>query len=99
LLYNPLKIRKSSLSKFITRRFTLDIYILNLSIINEANLTNLFTKLPNRYIILLEDVNAMSSNRDVKTKDSHQIVAPSRECKPGKVSLFVILNVIDGVKL
>jgi chaperone BCS1 len=77
LLYSPLGTRKSSLSKSIARHFRLNIYILNLPTINKANLTSLFAKLPSRCVILLEDVDAVSSNRDAKTKDSRQIVAPS----------------------
>jgi hypothetical protein len=71
LLYNLLKTRKLSLSKFIAKRFNLNIYIFNLFTINEASLTSLFAKLPSRYIILLKDINAMSLNRDAKTKDSY----------------------------
>jgi len=69
LLYSPLKTKKSSLSKSIAKHFSLDIYILNLFAINEANLTSLFAKLPSRYVILLKDVNAISSNRDAKIED------------------------------
>ncbi len=101
MLYRPPRTRKSSLSKSITRYFGLDIYILSLSTINKANLTSLFTKVLSRYVILLEDVNAVSLNRDAKTKDPRQIVAPSRERKPAsrKVSLSAILNTIDSVGL
>lgn len=90
---------KSSLSKSIAGHFGLDIYILNLSAINEANMTSLFAKLPSRCVILLEDVDAVSSNRDAETEDSRQIATPSRGRKPasGKVSLSALLNVIDGV--
>ncbi|KAH8752344.1 hypothetical protein F5882DRAFT_309314, partial [Hyaloscypha sp. PMI_1271] len=62
LLYGPLGTRKLSLSKSLTGRFSLDIYILNLSAINEASLISLFAKLLSRYVILLEDINAVSSN-------------------------------------
>jgi mitochondrial chaperone BCS1 len=87
------------LSKSLAGYFRLDIYILSLSIINEANLTSLLAKLPSRCVILLEDVDAVSSNRDAETDDSRQTVAPSRERKPasGKVFLSAILNAIDGV--
>jgi chaperone BCS1 len=87
------------LSKSIAGHFGLDIYILSLSAINEANLTSLFAKLLSRCVILLEDVDAVSSNRDAETEDSRQIVTRSRERKPasGKVSLSALLNVIDGV--
>jgi hypothetical protein len=89
------------LSKSIARRFSLDIYIFNLSAINKASLTSLFAKLLSRYIILLKDVNAVSLNRDAKTEDSCQVIAPFREYKPAsrKVSLSAILNAIDSIAL
>ncbi|CAL3963695.1 unnamed protein product [Diplocarpon coronariae] len=80
---------KSSLSSSIAGHFGLNIYILSLSTINEANLKSLFDKLPSRYVILLEDINA----------DSRQITtgSPSRMSKSfdRKVSLSYLLNVID----
>ncbi len=60
--------RKSSLSLSITSYFSLDIYILSLSTINEASLKSLFTKLLSHYIILLEDIDVISSNRSRDTK-------------------------------
>jgi mitochondrial chaperone BCS1 len=72
LLYGPPGTRKSSLSLSVARYFGLDIYILSLSAINnEASLRNLFAKLLSRYIILLEDIDAVSSkrSRDAETKD------------------------------
>jgi mitochondrial chaperone BCS1 len=101
LLYGPPGTGKSSLSSAIAGHFGLNIYILSLSAINEATLKSLFDKLPSRYIILLEDIDAVSSNRDAETEDSPQIVtgSPSRISKSagGKVSLSALLNVIDGV--
>jgi hypothetical protein len=32
---------------------------------------SLFAKLLSHYVILLKDINTMSLNRDIKTKDSH----------------------------
>jgi hypothetical protein len=87
----------------ITSYFHLNIYILNLSAINEANLKSLFNKLPSCYVILLEDINAISSNRDAKVEDSRQIAtgSPSRKSKSisGTVSLSSLLNIINGVGL
>jgi chaperone BCS1 len=62
LLYRPPGTGKSSLSLSIAGHFSLDIYILKLSAINKAILESLFAKLPSHYIILLEDIDAMSSN-------------------------------------
>jgi mitochondrial chaperone BCS1 len=82
----------------------LDIYILSLSSIkNEDTLRSLFAKLPSRCVILLEDIDAVSSKRsgDAETEGSRQIVtgSPSQkgrsECR--KVSLSALLNIIDGV--
>jgi mitochondrial chaperone BCS1 len=93
---------KSSFSLSIASYFGLDIYILSLSVINEANLKSLFAELPSRCVILLEDINTVSSNRSRDTEiDSRQIVtsSPSQESKStsGKVPLSALLNVIDGV--
>ncbi len=101
MLYGPPRTRKSSLSLSITSHFGLNIYILSLSTINEANLKSLFDKLLSRCIILLEDINAISSNRDTKVEDSRQIItsSSSRMSKSvsRKVSLSYLLNVINGV--
>jgi hypothetical protein len=87
------------LNKSIIKYFNLNIYILSLFIINKATLTSLFAKLLSRCVILLKDINAVSSNQDVKTKDSRQIMAPFQEHKPAfkKVSLSTLLNVIDSI--
>jgi chaperone BCS1 len=73
LLYSPPGTGKSSLSKSITGHFDLDIYILSLSDTNEARLKNLFAELLSCCVILLEDIDAVSSNRsgDTETEDSH----------------------------
>ena len=101
MLYGPPRTGKSSLSSSIASYFGLNIYILSLSTINEANLKSLFDKLPSRCIILLEDIDAVSSNRDTEFEDSRQIMtgSPSRMSKSvgGKVSLSYLLNVIDGI--
>ena len=62
LLYRPPRTGKSSLSSAIAGHFRLNIYILNLSTITEASLKRLFGSLLSRCIILLEDIDAVSSN-------------------------------------
>jgi chaperone BCS1 len=101
LLYGPPGTGKSSLSLSITGYFSLDIYILKLSTINEAILESLFAKLPSYCVILLEDINAVSSNRDAKIKDPRQIAtgSPSQESKSGQVSLSALLNAINSIEL
>jgi len=89
------------LSLSIASHFGLDIYVLSLSAINEASLKSLFAKLPSHCVILLEDIDVVSSNQDAKTEDSRQIVtgSPPQMSKSvsRKVSLSALLNVIDGV--
>ncbi|PMD66310.1 P-loop containing nucleoside triphosphate hydrolase protein, partial [Hyaloscypha bicolor E] len=103
LLYGPPGTGKSSLSSAITSYFGLNIYILSLSTISEANLKSLFNKLPSHYIILLEDINTISSNRDTKTEDSRQIVIGSLSrisksaalIRPGRIDKKVELGLAD----
>jgi chaperone BCS1 len=103
LLYSPSGTSKSSLSKSLAGYFGLDVYILNLSDISEERLRILFAKLPSRCVILLEDIDAVSSNRsrDAKTEYSSQMTtgSPSQKSKSigGKVLLSALLNVINGV--
>jgi mitochondrial chaperone BCS1 len=72
LLYGPPGTGKSSLSLSIAGHFGLDIYVLNLSDINEGNLRTSFAELPCHCIILLEDIDAASLTRsqDTELKDS-----------------------------
>jgi chaperone BCS1 len=79
LLYGPPGTGKSSLSLCLAGRFGLDIYILSLSAINEASLKSLFDKLLSRCVILLEDIDAVSSNRswDAGAEESRQIATRS----------------------
>jgi chaperone BCS1 len=102
LLYGPPGTGKSSLSCALAGVFGLDIYVLTLSSINQDTLRSLFDKLPSRCVILLEDIDAVSSNRSRDAEiDSRQIATSSlpQESKSatGKVSLSALLNVIDGV--
>jgi mitochondrial chaperone BCS1 len=52
----------------IAGQFGLNIYILSLSATSDSSLKSLFDKLPGRCIILLEDIDAVSSNRDAGLK-------------------------------
>ncbi|KAH7364894.1 BCS1 N terminal-domain-containing protein [Rhexocercosporidium sp. MPI-PUGE-AT-0058] len=99
LLYGPPGTGKSSLSSAVTGVFRLNIYTLNLGELNDASLKSLFAKLPSKCVVLLEDIDAVSSNRDTEI-DSRQIATGSpqeRKSASGKVSFSTLLNVIDGV--
>lgn len=60
------------------------------------------SKLPSRCIILLGDINGVSSNQDAETEDSHQIVTNSlswiSKAIGEKVSLSGPLNVTNSVR-
>lgn len=100
LLYGPPGTGKSSLSLLIAGACDLDIYILTLSSLNDDSLDELFTKLPPRCIVLLEDIDAVDAahSRQHGAEPTVQEAKSSlRENRKGKVSLSALLNAIDGV--
>ncbi|WQF84234.1 Putative AAA+ ATPase domain, ATPase, AAA-type, core [Colletotrichum destructivum] len=101
LLYGCPGTGKSSLSMSIAGYFGLDIYVLSLAGINDGRLSALFTELPQRCVVLLEDVDAVGTtqSRDVHTEepDSRSEVLRSSSKTPGALSLSGLLNVLDGV--
>ncbi|EEH04625.1 predicted protein [Histoplasma capsulatum G186AR] len=64
LLYGPPGTGKSSFSLSVAGRFGLDIYVLNLSSINNSRLSSLFAQLPPHCVILLEDINASTAQTE-----------------------------------
>ncbi|OAA63264.1 mitochondrial chaperone BCS1 [Niveomyces insectorum RCEF 264] len=94
LLYGPSGTGKSSLSFSIAGCFHLDIYNICLSNISEDDLQQAFKKLPEKCVVLLEDIDAVSAAQSRAKGDvSRKYGMASR----GKVSLSVLLNAIDGV--
>jgi chaperone BCS1 len=98
LLYGPPGTGKSSFSFSVAGQFDLDIYILNLSSLNDNNLKTLFTELPRHCVVLLEDVDAASSKRteDANTNPGQNGSSPQKPTN-GMVSLSTLLNVLDGI--
>jgi chaperone BCS1 len=96
---------KTSLTAAIAGVFGLDIYVLSLldPYINEDCLVRLFSSVPSRCIILLEDVDAAGLRRanDPKFKKQLRETAAEKEDKAAKpavqISLSGLLNAIDGV--
>ncbi|KAH3938393.1 hypothetical protein HBH98_248250 [Parastagonospora nodorum] len=84
---------KSSLSFALAGLFGLDIYVLSLSgtEMTNTNLGDLFNNLPERCIVLLEDIDASGFTKVRTTKRADH--DDSRQ----KLSLDGLLNVIDGV--
>ncbi|QSS60802.1 hypothetical protein I7I51_05605 [Histoplasma capsulatum] len=102
LLYGPPGTGKSSFSLSVAGRSELDIYVLNLSSIDDSRLNSLFAQLPPHCVILLEDIDAASTRRtgDSETTENagQAAVRPSQKSKSqGNVSLSALLNALDGV--
>lgn len=98
LLYGPPGTGKSSLSLSIAGCFDLEIYILNLSTVDDHFLSTLFAELPQRCVVLLEDVDAIGGthSREIR-KETGQVTGGSNAKSQEMVSLSVLLNIIDGV--
>ncbi|KAL2372524.1 hypothetical protein RJ035_005237 [Blastomyces gilchristii] len=102
LLYGPPGTGKSSFSLSVAGHFELDIYVLNLSSIDESRLNSLFAQLPPHCVILLEDINAAGTSRtevSETTENTGRGVAGSSQKRKsqGNVSLSALLNALDGV--
>ncbi|KAK8142942.1 hypothetical protein G3M48_007963 [Beauveria asiatica] len=61
---------KTSLSLAAAGQFGLDVYAMNLSKVNDAKLSDLMRKLPTRYILLLEDIDAIESAKSRENSDA-----------------------------
>ncbi|KAK2036378.1 mitochondrial chaperone bcs1 [Colletotrichum somersetense] len=101
LLYGRPGTGKSSLSMSVAGCFGLDIYVLSLAALNDGQLSALFRELPQRCVVLLEDVNAVGTAQsrvsdaddfDSRSEDSQRSLKPK-----GTVSLSGLLNVLDCV--
>ncbi|KAF4774531.1 mitochondrial chaperone bcs1 [Colletotrichum scovillei] len=101
LLYGRPGTGKSSFSMSIAGYFGLDIYIVNLADINNIQLSALFTDLPQRCVVLLEDVDAVSTTRardtDNDESDLGSDVSRSLTKSHRSLSLSGLLNVLNGV--
>lgn len=94
LLHGPPGTGKSSFSLSIAGQFDLDIYVLNLSAVDDSKLSSLFSELPSHCVVLLEDVDAAGTTRTEQTaeKPTDQVAA-----KLQGLTLSGLLNAIDGV--
>lgn len=93
LLYGPPGTGKSSFSLSVAGELDLDIYIISIPGVNDLILKDLFIKLPEKCVVLLEDIDAVGaarlSNPD-ESMDEPQSLKKS-------VSLSGLLNTLDGV--
>ncbi|RGP71401.1 mitochondrial chaperone bcs1 [Fusarium sporotrichioides] len=115
LLYGPPGTGKSSLSLALAGFFRMRIYMVSLSSIlaTEENLASLFTELPRRCVVLLEDIDSagLTHTREEKKGDNlteTAVPVPSAPSPPGappvaapmppgRLSLSGLLNILDGV--
>jgi chaperone BCS1 len=92
---------KTSLASAIAGVFGLDIYVLSLldPLMTESQFTRLFSEVPTRCVVLLEDVDAAGLNRgDLKpSPDCTQSRSAKTMPASTSVSLSGLLNAIDGV--
>jgi chaperone BCS1 len=98
LLYGPPGTGKSSFSFSIAGHLDLDVYIVSLVGVNDDTLAELFAKLPQHCLVLLEDIDVATRNR-AQEKDAEDAESMSSlSYKGGKsVTLSGLLNVLDGV--
>ena len=114
LLYGPPGTGKSSLSLALAGFFGLRIYILTLSSpsATEENVSTLFSSLPRKCVVLLEDIDTAglthtredATNADNTAGDAGAAAARQKPSDPnappqpsGKLSLSGLLNILDGV--
>lgn len=107
LLHGPPGTGKTSFSVALAGHFDLDVYILGMSDQNmtDQQLERLFSTLPDKCIVLLEDVDSAGLNREVSTAELKRMWENQsdhvnfdyfvKEHKTG-MTLSGLLNVIDG---
>lgn len=90
LLYGPPGTGKSSLVSAVAGEFDLDIRTISIPSVDDNKLEDLFDSLPERCVVLLEDVDAVDTDRS-------QYSDASEKKKKGTLSLSGLLNTLDGV--
>ncbi|TQV90743.1 mitochondrial chaperone bcs1 [Cordyceps javanica] len=89
LLYGPPGTGKSSLSSAIAGEFEMDIYTINIPSVDDKTLKKLFNQLPDKCVVLLEDIDAVGTDRSTSEEE--------RKERKQSLSLSGLLNEIDGV--
>ncbi|EXF80033.1 hypothetical protein CFIO01_00929 [Colletotrichum fioriniae PJ7] len=105
LFYGPPGTGKTSLSLALASYFNLELYLLHIPSIRDDNdLENLFTALPPKCIVLLEDIDAIGIQHrkkfepdDSSSEDSDSSASSARSFGRCRCTLSGLLNVLDGV--
>ncbi|PVH98633.1 mitochondrial chaperone BCS1 [Periconia macrospinosa] len=98
LFYGPPGTGKSSFSFSLAGQFDLDLYILNIPTLDNHSLKTLFEELPQHCVVLLEDIDAVSSKRTGNSnKDVSQSTSSTQMPVLKRLSLSTLLNVLDGI--
>lgn len=96
-MFGPPGTGKSSFSLSIAGELDLDIYVISIPSVNDQTLKDLFDGLPDRCVVLLEDIDAAGAtrSRDLRSEDSDS----EGDTGPRKkaVTLSGLLNTLDGV--
>lgn len=97
LLYGPPGTGKTSFSLSVAGELDMDIYVVSIPSTDDQMLKGLFAGLPERCVVLLEDIDAAGSacSRDSGPEDSDSDM-DTRSRKKG-VTLSGLLNALDGV--
>ncbi|KAI0095846.1 P-loop containing nucleoside triphosphate hydrolase protein [Nemania sp. FL0031] len=91
LFFGPPGTGKSSLSTAIAGEFGLDLYEVKIPCVaSDQDLEQMFQEIPPQCIVLLEDVDAIWTDRDFEKDESHAVARSS-------CTLSGLLNVLDGV--
>lgn len=102
LLYGPPGTGKSSLSTALAGEFGLDLYEVKIpSIASDSDLEQMFQEIPPQCIVLLEDIDAVWTERNSRPhspdRRSERSSGSDRENSKANCTLSGLLNVLDGV--
>lgn len=98
LFYGPPGTGKSSLSVAIAGEFGLDLYELKIpSVATDADLEQMFHEIPPRCVVLLEDIDAVWTDRSSQPTKKERDGSPAPGSAIQTCTLSGLLNVLDGV--